>query len=421
MIKLAKSLGSFEKNIILVFLASTVGNVFNLLYQLLIAHRLSPVDFAAFNSLLSIFLVISTPLATVQTATSKYVAEFNALSQSDKTRSLLSVLFKRSLLFAILSFIIFLFASFYILDSLKISHMSSGYILAVMIASAWIAPVLSGGLQGLELFKWLSGIGILVGLFKLGITVFFLQIGWGFSGALGAFLLSVLLTIFLSYPPLRHYISFGSIQKKPDLKEFVLYIFPLWVGFFCFSTLISSDMILVKLFFSPEQAGAYSLAQMLGKIFLFLPGAISLVLLPRTCVLNSQNLDTCHTLKKSLLYAGAMCVLASLVYNIFPSFVLTVLTGKALPESILLGRLFSVSMIFFALLYIFIVYFLSLKDFRFIKYLLLFTGLQCLAIVLLHQNLFQVQLILCVNSVILFLIHLFLFNTKQVQPVRVNE
>jgi len=421
MIKLAKSLGSFEKNIILVFLASTVGNVFNLLYQLLIAHRLSAPDFAAFNSLLSIFLVISAPLVTVQTATSKYIAEFSALNQPDKTRSLLSVLLKKSLLFAILTFIIFFFASFYILNSLKISHMSSGYILAIMLALSWIAPVLNGGLQGLELFKWLSGIGILVGLFKLGITVFFLQIGWGFSGALGAFLLSVLFTIFLAYPPLRHYVSFGPIQEKPDLKEFALYIFPLWLGFFCFSTLISSDMILVKLFFSQEQAGVYSLAQMLGKIFLFLPGAISLVLLPRTCGLNSQNLDTCYTLRKSLLYAGAMCVLASLVYNIFPSFVLTILTGKALPESILLGRLFSISMIFFALLYIFIVYFLSLKDFRFIKYLLLFTGLQCLAIVLLHQSLFQVQLILCINSVILFLIHLFLFNTKQIQPARVNE
>lgn len=174
------------------------------------------------------------------------------------------------------------------------------------------------------------------------------------------------------------------------------------------------DMILVKYFFTPEDSGIYSLAQMIGKICLFLPGAISIVMFPRTSHLNAKNQDTSSTLKKSLLYAGLLCLCAILIYNLLPGFILKILTGKSSLESIALGRLFSVSMSFFALLFILTTYFISVKDLRFIKYLVLFTVLQFLAIITLHGKLIQIQSILCINSALLFFIHLILaFRNKK--------
>jgi O-antigen/teichoic acid export membrane protein len=172
----------------------------------------------------------------------------------------------------------------------------------------------------------------------------------------------------------------------------------------CFIWLVSFDMVLVKYFFSPEKAGVYSLAQMVGKIFLFLPGAISVVMFPKTSGLNAVNSDTKAILRKSLMFAFSLCLIASLVYNIIPGFILKVLTGKALFESITLGRLFSVSMTFYALTFVLINYFLSIKDLRFIKYLIVCVLLQLFAITLFHNNLFQIQSVLCVNSLLLFII-----------------
>ncbi|MFH1128471.1 MAG: hypothetical protein V1699_03560, partial [Candidatus Omnitrophota bacterium] len=80
------------------------------------------------------------------------------------------------------------------------------------------------------------------------------------------------------------------------------------------------------------------------------------------------------------------------------------LTGKVNSESIILGRLFSFSMSFFTLSFILITYALSIKNFRFLKYLIASFIAQLLAIILLHQNLFGVQIILCINSVLLFLV-----------------
>jgi len=109
-----------------------------------------------------------------------------------------------------------------------------------------------------------------------------------------------------------------------------------------------------------------------------------------------------------MLYALFLCAAACLFYNIFPSAVLNVLTGKVYPQTVLLGRFFSVSMSFFTLSYVLILYFLSLKELHFIKYLVFFTVLQAAAIFVFHHSIYQVQAVLCINSVLLFSSHLWL-------------
>ncbi len=110
MFRLIRRLDSFNKNIIIVFLGTSLINIFNLLYQLLLAHRMSSADFAAFNSLLSIFMLISTPLTTIQTAVAKYSAEFRAQNQAGKIKALLTGLTRKILFPAVVTFFIFFFA-----------------------------------------------------------------------------------------------------------------------------------------------------------------------------------------------------------------------------------------------------------------------------------------------------------------------
>jgi O-antigen/teichoic acid export membrane protein len=178
-------------------------------------------------------------------------------------------------------------------------------------------------------------------------------------------------------------------------------------------SLVSMDMILVKYFFKAQDSGIYSLAQMVGKIFLFLPVAISVVMFPHSSGQNAKDLDTVSTLKRSLIYASILCIIANVIYNLFPYFIIKILTGKVFLESIILGRLFGLSMSFFALLFVLVTYFLAINDLRFIKYLILFTILEFLAIVLFHGSLIKIQFILCITAILLFLLHLILVYKKR--------
>ncbi|MDP3732733.1 MAG: oligosaccharide flippase family protein [Candidatus Omnitrophota bacterium] len=420
MIKYIKRIDTFGKNIILVFLGTSLVNIFNLLYQLLIAHRMSVTDFAGFNSLLAIFTLISAPLITLQIAVAKYTVEFKAKNQIRKIQTLLSNLIRKIFPLAVITFVIFYFLSFYIMDKLKISSLPAGYMLALLLASSWFAPVLTGALQGLELFKWLMALSIIAGVLKLIFTYIFINLGFNIAGALGAFVLASLIGIIVSFLPLKSLVSFKKIEDGINLKEFCSYLAPVAVSLFCFIALVNFDMVLVKYLFSPLEAGFYSLAQMLGKIFLFLPGAISIVMFPKAAGLKAKNMNTDSTLRRSLLYGCSLCIVANLFYNFFPFFTLRILTGKVFYESVILARLFGISMSFFTLLHILINYFLSIKDLRFMKYLILSALLQPLAIILLHKTLIHVQFILCINSILLFFIHLLLAYKKGTVPAIAN-
>ena len=395
-------LDHFTKNIIIVFLGTSLSSFLNLIYQLLIAHKLSPQDFASFNALLAVFMLISNPLGMIRIAVAKYVSEYNARKETHKISVLIYNLFTKGIIIAFFVFVLFIFIAPFIINSLKIYNLTLGYILAMLIAASLLTPVLVGGVQGLELFGWFVSSSLLVGVTKLVFTALFLSLGYQIAGALGALLLSFVFGLAIGVIPLRKFLAVQPSEARPNYKDVFLYLFPIAISNACFVWLTSFDMVLVKYFFSPEASGVYSLAQMAGKIFLFLPGAISLVILPHTSGLKATNSDTKAALKKSLLYAFYLCLCAVFFYNIFPGFTLKILTGKVPAESILLGRLFSISMTFFALCFVLINYFLSLKYYPFIKYFVISVFLQFMGILIFHNSLLQVQLVLCINSFLLF-------------------
>jgi len=404
---------SFSRNIAIVFAGTTLASFLNLLYQLLIAHQLAPWQFAAFNSLLAIFMLAAAPVSTIQMAVVKYSAKYNALGESSKVSDLLSGLFKKTLLGSLFILLLFLLVSPGIISALKIPSMASGYILALLVSAIYITPVLAGGVQGLEVFRWYAGAIAGVGILKLALAFLMLFLGYQIAGALGALLVSVLISLVLFYIPLRKYINFSASREQIEYRQIFGFLVPVALANFCFIALVNFDMIWVKYFFTPDDAGLYALAQMIGKIFLFLPGAVSIVMFPRTAGLKARQLETTTTLKRSLFYGFSLCLLALLFYNLFPFFVLKVLTGKTFSYSVTLGRLFSVSMTFFALIYIQIFYFLSIKDLRFLKYLIGLTLLQTLFIYIFHNSLIGIQLILCINGLVLFILGLWLLKRKK--------
>jgi O-antigen/teichoic acid export membrane protein len=236
--------------------------------------------------------------------------------------------------------------------------------------------------------------------------------GFVVLGALGGYLVSSIAGTMFLFPGLKRY-----MKEKPspgvDYRSMLWYMFPVALCSFCFVQLSSFDIVLVKYFFDQEQAGIYSLAQMVGKIFLFLPMAISMVMFSRTSRQSALNQDSTGTFWRSFSYVAGLCTIAAFVYNVFPEVVLKVLTGKVYPEAVHLGRFFSLSMSLFALINLFTAYFLSVRDFRFLWSLVAAMLLQIAAIYLYHPGIQAVQVILCVSSAALLLIQVLLFLTAK--------
>jgi O-antigen/teichoic acid export membrane protein len=174
-------------------------------------------------------------------------------------------------LFLLISLGNFLLASF-----LQISSRGLIPLLGVSLFFAMILPVSWGGLQGLQKFGSLTLNFIITGGIKFILSIALVLIGWGVFGALGAVAISYFVTTVLSILILR--MSFDEEDEKGDpgpdwtkptgydFSAVYSYAIPVGLTLFFFMVLTNIDLILVKHFFLPIEAGYYSIAQMVGKI-----------------------------------------------------------------------------------------------------------------------------------------------------------
>jgi len=412
------------------FLAVTILNILSLLYQLYMVRNLSSINYGVLNSLFSILMIVSVPSGTLQTVVTKFTSTFYAINHHERINLLLRSFVKKTSVFGLAIFLILILGSRSICSFLQISSPWLIVILGVTTLFSIILPLTQGGLQGLQRFGYLGLIMITNGSLKLLLGVIFVSIGFGVIGAMSALAISTFIALLLSFIMLASVLPrpLALISESSQLKsnspdpemnfsEIYRYFYAVATVFFCFMVLTNIDVVLVKHFFKPLEAGYYSIAQMVGKIILFLPIAITLVMLPKTSELHAQAKATSHLLKKSLLYVGALCGTAALICLLFPGLIIRLLSGEEHLHCIPLARIFSVTMVFFALVYVLLFYHLSIHHLGFIYPLVLFTILQTLAISMFHKTLSQVLYIMCGNAVLLFVINAYLAFKRKARHV----
>lgn len=403
------------------FLAVAIFNVTCLLYQLYMVRNLSPINYGVLNSLFSILMIVSIPSSTLQTVVTKFVSTFYASKHHEKINLLLRSFLKKTSIFGLVIFSILFFCSKSISSFLQIDSPLLIVILGAVTFFSIILPLGYGGLQGLQKFGYLGLAMIINGCSKLLLGIIFVSIGFGVIGAMSALVISTFITISLSFimlvsvlpkplslPPDSSQFKSNAHDPEINFSEIYRYFYVTASVFLCFMILTNLDVVLVKHFFKPLDAGYYSIAQMAGKIILFLPVAITLVMFPKTSKLHAQDKATLYILQKSLVYVGVLCGIAALTCLLFPGLIIKLLSGEQHLRCIPLVRLFSVAMFFFAMLYVFLFYYLSIHQFGFIYPLALLTIFQILAIILFHQSLMQILYIMCGNAILLFLINTYL-------------
>jgi O-antigen/teichoic acid export membrane protein len=418
--------GSSLKQTGLIFIGVSLFNFFNLLFHLFMLRFLPPIDYGHFNTLMALFMIISVPASTVQTTVTKFVSSFQVQNRYDWVRELLQhLLFSMSIVAFSIFFLVALGSSF-ISFFLQIPSRGLIILLGTALLFAMVIPVPWGGLQGLQKFGSLTFNLIINGALKFALGIFFILLGFEVLGAMGAIAISYCVTIFLSLFMLR--MSLPKVKSitprertfegpNPSyVSEVYRYFLPVGMALLCFTVLTNIDLILVKHFFTPVEAGYYSVAQMVGKIILFLPIPVVMVMFPKLSSLEGQERKALSTLAQSLTIAVSLCVVGALLGLLFPPLILRILSGKLYPECIPLVRFFSINMTFFSLTYLLLHYHLSTRRKRFLYILILFTLIQIGLIGLFHKTLTQVLFVVGIVAICLFSINLLLVYFSRSSP-----
>lgn len=415
-----KLIGSFERQATFIFIATTLTNIGAYLFHIYMGRHLSPTDYGILYALFALLMIVSVPAMTVQTVITKYASHFKAHNQYGKIRFLFFHSLKKLSLYGGMGFLIFLVFSGHIARFQQIPSRIPVVIVGFILLFSIVTPAAGGIVQGLQKFSYLGWSMILSTFLRLISAIILVIIGFGVNGALSASIIGILFGLFIIFLPLRSLFQ-EKTNERVEFKEIYRYSAPVILALLCFMILTNVDAVLVKHFFSPLEAGNYSAAAMVGRIILFLPVAMVIIMFPKASELYAQKKDSSLILKKSLLYVGLLAGGTTLVFFLFPRLPLFLLWGDRFQASTPLVGKFALAMTFFGLVNILFFYQLAMHRYRFLYLAGIFTSLQIIAITLFHNTLSQVVWILVVNGALLFLINQFLVWLPKRVPLRTQK
>ena len=332
------------------------------------------------------------------------------MGKTEEIGCLLKFFAKRLIFFSIFVAFVFFLGGRHISLFIQLPQGPWMSLVVLGIAASVFTTLTMGILYGSQRFIEVSWDSFLSGFVKLLSGWIFVLLGWGILGGMMGFVLGFVVFLVMSAFQTAHQFPFEKDRCPKhllDRREIYNYFFPTALCVFSLFALSNMDVILVKHFFSPSEAGHYSVAQIVGKIVLFLPSAVGVVMFPKIAEAQARGEGGVGILLRCLAVVAALCGAAFVFAVVFPDFILKVLTGQYHPESVGLVKWFAFSMSLYALVNIFGLYFLSLHKNGYIFALTVAVGLQAGGFWLFHESLVQILMILSVASALLMILGLF--------------
>lgn len=377
---------------------SGLVGVTNLIYNVLTARMLGPTGFAHATAVYTLLMLASAITLSFQVVCAKYVASHE--TPNDKA-SIFTALHLRAWIAGIaIGLLLFLFnraltAYLNLPDPVLISLLALGMTFYIPLG------VRRGYIQGIHAFSSLAINFMLEGVVRLGGAYLLIRIGLGVKGAVLASVIAVIASYFLARP-------------SPSWKGLSSHSIPIASGegvqaivFFSGQVVINNfDIVLVKHFFVPEQAGIYAAVSLVGRLVNMCAWSVVNTMFPVSAAARQSDREARPVLFMSL--GLVFLILSVLILGLWaiPSFLWRTLFGSHFElgnygELSALLILYAVTTGIYSLSSVMITYEMSRKIANTSWAQLAFSGALVLGICVFHQTLRQVIFVQLVLMVIL--------------------
>jgi len=398
---------------------SGLVGVTNLIYNVATARLLGPAGFAHATSVYTILMLISGITLSFQVVCAKYVAKSDSAQEQS---AIFANLHQRAWIAGIsIGLLLFLFerplTSYLNLpDPVLISLLALG--------AAFYIPlgVRRGYIQGIHAFGPLAINFMLEGLVRLFGAFLLIELGMGVKGAVLASVLAVIVSYFVALPsPASVSLSLHGvyISAREGLQAII---------FFSGQTVINNfDIVLVKHFFPPAEAGFYAAVALVGRLVNMCAWSVVNTMFPVSAGASADEHEGNKVLFTSL--GMVFLILSVLIFSMWmvPSFLWKTLFGAhfalgnygALAPLLIL---YAITTGIYSLSSVIITYEMSRKIANTSWLQLAFSGAMALGIYILHDTLRQVilvQLVLMVLLLVVLIIPL-LRQQMRAEPARIH-
>ena len=345
--------------------ATSVANVLAYAYQFVMARLLTNEQFAILTAFFAVLILEQLGGQVVQSATARLAAQYKARGEEAALHVFVRRWLRRILVGAGIPALVIIASAFVV----TVPQLPA-FAIALIGATLFLAIVLTftlGLLQGLARFGWFGSVFIAMALTRLVLGAVLVlafsgpgaptePVNGAFLGASVAVLVGALGTLIPLAPLLRaargavHEVDLGRAETRFFLLAAVI--------FFGYAALTFVDG-LVAPWRIPAEAGAYAGAILLGKIVLFAPIAVGLLLLERVSRADALGEDTDRYLFLALAFVLVTSGAVTVAYLVAPDFFTTLVAGDQFPETARIVGLYGIAALSNALLSLWVAYFVG--------------------------------------------------------------
>lgn len=410
-------------NSFLVLVGSFVGGVFAYGFNMVMGRMLGPEKYGEMTTVLSMVAITSVGGGAILTVVTYYSSEVYNKNAFSALKRMHFTFTKYIFFISFFLFLIGLFLSGPLSRFFNLSSPISTMIAFLGLIFGFLILVNKGVLQGVQNFSSLTILNTFEMVLRLILGVILVKIGFATLGAVSAVILALIISYGLTFLPINK--LFKKTVKKDESaetknlqfnkKDILLYSIPTALAMAVMAIGINVDVMFIKHYFSPADAGMYAAISTIGKVILYVTAPIVTVMFP----MIAQKRVTGDKHYKILLFSLAITILLSLFiltfYELMPGRVISLFYGSAYVGMYSLLPRVGFFIFFYTLVNLIINYFLSIKSFKFLWPLFITVLLQIVLVSIWHGSLVLITSILTTTMGLLFLclMSYYLFTKKE--------
>jgi O-antigen/teichoic acid export membrane protein len=373
---------------------SLAAILFLFLFHLLLARYLGPDLYSVIGTFSSILLTVILMASSIYYVITRFITYHHTRYQYEQINYLVREGLK---LFFALGFLIFLILFIFSEQIARFLNIPNPAPVVVFGFAVWLqllVPVYEGAFKGLENLHAMGRMRLVEAISRWLIALLFAYF-LAFQGSdvykvtAMVFALGFGTFIALTYS----YVYLKKLQLldavRPNMQEIWDYARPAAITTISIALLLNLDVILVKHFYSPEQAGVYAAASLLSKIPFLFSWVFSSVIFPRVTALYVNGRPSGHLLRISLKWMSGIMILSTFVMLFFANSIFSAVFGSQYKSVGYLG-LYAFAMGLLAIVNVLTVYQLALKRFTLAKIIPWFLGAEVVLFYFFHQSIFEI-------------------------------
>jgi O-antigen/teichoic acid export membrane protein len=383
--RIGERLGRATSTMVLLTLLASVTNYAS---NIVFSRLLSPASYGDLTALIAFTVIAAVPTGAAQTVVAERMAVLLSEGQRDRARYLIRHAVAHVAMIALILGLLYVACIPLVKTALGLRAIGPAIALAPLLILTFFIPVAYGVLQGMERFVALGMLMLAVASSRIIIGVPWTLAGGGAGGALFGQALGSLLALLATAWLVRGFLlkrgtgaASSGLRRRPDRRALAA-----GGAFIAFALISNLDVLLAKLLLSPNAAGQYAALVTVEKIVIFLPAAISVVMVPSAAKARNAEGASSRILRIAALLVVLTTMMVAIPAAVVPHLLLRTMFGAkyvSVASGVLPIVLAGAGL---ALLYLLVVYTVAIQDKHWVWLLAAGVVLQVAAILTLHSS-----------------------------------